>query len=274
MRALLLMTLFAVPAFAAEDDCEPVTVCNAALGADGPSCYTVRVCDPVLAKKQAHKKKVAHKAKKPAPTPPAAEAPALVDEVPVAPSSYQLIQVQAPSCPLPAQGTVVTKKESPPVLLVGPHGALSFGYGTPNVWGLLGLRAELSWFGLEAYSLFTYGWGAQALFYPYRGERLNIDLTLGALAWGDYVSVKDIPRTWDVTAGAGLEYLFREHLALTVDWRATAPNPFYVVAHDKPVFDASGAQVYGEAGKYLDVKHVVKNALTQSQILVGLMVRF
>lgn len=283
---LLALVVSVVSPVATENVCRSVRTCDVGLGTDAPVCRQVQVCDSpkplAKAKAKKHKKRLAHK-------PP-------VTSVPPPPAVAQT-PVFAPHCDAPREVTVVrdretrlqpvvyyvetkkfdceTKPQSPPFFVWGPHVALGLGARFPHTSGLVGVRAELSWFGLEAYSAFAYGWGGQALFYPYRGKRFAVNLTLGVLGGGhNKVSVTDVYRTWDVTAGAGLEYRIWKGLTATLDWRLSAPNPVYILQHDKPVYDATGAQVYGPAGEYLDVKHVLQNSLAGSHALVGAMWQF
>ena len=171
-----------------------------------------------------------------------------------------------------ANVTWLEKKDDPWLLLRG-HVAVGVGARDPHFSGLLGLRAHFPkvHLGAEAYSAFAFGLGLQGLVYPIQGEKVNWHLNLGVLGLShSYLSTQDVPRTWDLTAGTGVEIKLVKHLSLAIDWRMSVPSPVFIATHSSPVF-INGAQVMGEEGKYLDVKHVLGNSFTQSQLLLGLL---
>ena len=165
--------------------------------------------------------------------------------------------------------------ETDPDLILGGRLALGFGPRVPVLTALAGLRLHyLPWhLGAEGYTLFNHGWGGQVLFYPYQGKKVYAHVNAGLIAdAAAKLSTQDLPRAWDVTLGAGLEYRLFKHLSLVGDYRLAFPSPAFVVGHNGPVY-AGGRQLTGEAGRYLDLKHVFGNSLTQSQVLLGIMFR-
>jgi hypothetical protein len=190
------------------------------------------------------------------------------------PAKKPVVVKPAPKPTPPAPAPAPAPKKDPS-FVIGPRLALGLGVREPNVSGLVGLRAHYrpAHLGLEAYYLFDYGVGAQLLVYPYQGEKLDVHVNAGALFPGSYLSVNDVPRTWDLTVGAGLEYQVVRHVSLTLDWRWATPSPVFMAEHDDPLFDPAGRQVYGNAGRYLDVGAVMGNSFTQSQVLLGVMIR-
>ncbi len=171
------------------------------------------------------------------------------------------------------------KKDAGPFLVIGPRAALGYGLqvgpGPADPSGLVGVRAHIPslHLGLDAYIAFDYGVGVQGLVYPYQGDRLNVHLNAGVIGFtGDDLSVSDVPRPWDLTLGAGVEYKLIKNLSVTFDSRWALPSPFKMADKANPVYDANGNQVYGPMGRYLDVGHVLGNSFAQQQFLLGLMV--
>jgi hypothetical protein len=194
-------------------------------------------------------------------------------EVPVEKPVYIEIPKE---CPPPATGS--------PDLIMGLRAAFGFGLRGPHFTeGLLGVRAHYrpAHLGAEVYTNFAYGVGAQLLVYPYQGDKLNLHLNAGVLGFGKFhISANDVPRPWDLTLGAGGEYeVYRKSfsrsdlvVSLTADWRWAFPSPVFVAQNGWPRFDGK-TQIMGADGRYLDVKQVVGNSLTQSHFIFGLMVR-
>lgn len=254
MKTLLIALLLAVPAsasfrFAAEEGCEQ---------------KTITVC-----KVKPAPKKLVRKAKKP--TEPKVEEPKVVAK-PKAARHLQMqpivIIVETPKCP-----PVVAAKAVEPIeenIVFGPRIAIGLGVRNEfDTWGhtsmLLGMRARFPklHLGLDAYTSFAYGVvAAQALVYPVQGKNLNWQVGLGVLSTGDLLlTTADVPRTWDMTVGTGIEYKIAKNVSFTADWRVSLPNPVFMVNNSVPT----------TSGRYLDVPHVIGNSLVQSQVLVGLM---
>lgn len=193
-----------------------------------------------------------------------------------------------PTPPVVVERIVEKKVVCPPAPVVKPTpppedpwyrlaGIVEVGGGAraPHWEGLAGLRVTFPKvrLGLQAHTNLQYGLGLEGLVYPIMTKSVNWKLNLGVNVINPkLLSTTDVPRTWDVTAGTGVEILLPvKHLyAFTIDWRMSAPNPVYILQHDKPIYQ-NGAQVYGEAGRYLDVKHVLGNSFTQGHLLVGLL---
>lgn len=244
---LIAMLLAAAPAFAQvdADGCHMVKVCELKKpvakkkAVKKPSkVVTIVASEPKLIKKEEPKPVVAAKPR---------TAPAVKKEVKKAPAK-------------------VVEKESDWSL--GLHAALGLGPELPNSSALLGLRGRYKPFhlGLEAYTAFDYGEGVQLLVYTVQG-RLSHHFNAGFLfPRGTLLSTTDVPRTWDLTVGTGLEFKLIDRLSLTADWRAALPSPVFMAAPEQAVA--------GEDGRYMDVKHVIGNTLTQSQIMVGLLFHF
>ncbi len=162
-----------------------------------------------------------------------------------------------------------------PDFLAGAHLALGLGARFPNSSGQFGIRLSYApiHLGAEVYTGFDYGGGVNLLVYTVQGRlKHHIDLGVFGFEQNLKLSTQDVPRTYDVTVGTGLEYKLFKHVSATLDWRLAFPDPGFVFSHNRPVHDASGQQIYGQAGRYLDVGNVFKNSLSQSQVLVGILV--
>jgi hypothetical protein len=195
-------------------------------------------------------------------------------EVPVEVTSEITVHSPAPTTWEVTQGKAnVTWVERKPWYLLMGHAAVGVGARDPHFSGLLGLRATFPKvrLGAEAYSAFAFGGSVQGLVYPVLSEKMNWHLSLGVLGFGQkYLSTQDVPRTWDLTAGTGVEVKLDRHFSLAVDWRMSVPSPVFIAGHSSPIF-VNGAQILGEGGKYLHVGHVLGNSFTQSHLLVGLL---
>ncbi len=199
----------------------------------------------------------------------------IIIEVPAAP--------QTVSTPHVIRKTVVIVKEklvcptcSNPDVIIGVRAALGAGFRDPNgPEAVLGIRLHIPKLrlGVDLATSFAYGTGVALLVYPYQGEKLNWHINAGVLGTGSrLLSVIDVPRTWDLTLGSGLEYRVACNLSLTFDWRWAMPSPVSVAENGWPVM-SNGAQLVGPDGRYLDVKQVIGNSLTQSHFMLGLMLR-
>lgn len=242
------LALLAFAPFAHAGEAAPV--------APGPHCRYVLSCTPPAKKSPPKKKKPVVKKAEP----------------PKAPSKEQqsIVVVVVPSQPK----KVEEKKDEQAPVVLGIRGALGLGVRDPSFSGLLGVRVKVppAHLGLDIYSAFDYGMAVQLLGYTFSGPRLSHHVDVG-LMWPEklYLSAQDVPRRWDLTVGTGLEYRFTRYLSATLDWRVNIPSPAFIASHDDPVYDPSGTQVYGYDGRYLDVPAVLGNSLTQSQVLLGLM---
>lgn len=168
----------------------------------------------------------------------------------------------------------VVTVEKDPSFILGGRAAIGLGAMSPNTEGLLGLRAHFLplHLGAEVSTSFDYGWATQVLVYPYQGKRLSVHVNTGVLSLGKtFLSTQDVPRTWDLTLGAGVEYKLFKHLSLTGDYRLALPSFVYMAEHSTPVRDEAGNQVYGQAGRYLNVGNVVGNSIGAGHFMIGLM---
>lgn len=261
--ALLVTFLFSTAVMAEEKPleltCRPVTLCEV-------KPVTTCVC-PI--RKPAPKKIVK---KKPA-------AKAVVEQ-------KTTVVVNVVPAPVPAAAPVKKKvkpePEREPAVFVGLRvaGGAGLSLRPPvgfdhNTSGLVGLRLRVPslLLGAEVYTAFERGLiGGQLLFYPYQGKRLNLQVNIGVLKTGKYLlSTYDIPRTWDVTFGTGVEVRLIRHLSFTADLRSSFPDPTFVAANNQVRRDAAGNVVYGPAGRYIDTRAALGNTIGQTQLLLGLM---
>lgn len=204
---------------------------------DADGCYYIKVCPTV----KKHKKAVA-------------AAVVVVPVIPVCPPLLAPVIIAAvpPGCPEHK-------------FIVGGHLSLGLGVQNPYVSGRVGLRFEIpkAYLGLDLFSMFQYGVGAQLLPYVYRGKRVAIHVVdPGFLVTGspfDYWSDKDVHRRIDILAGVGAEIKLTCHLAALVDYRVDIPGKF-------------GSCDRCVDGKKLDVQREIGNAFAASQVFVGLMV--
>jgi hypothetical protein len=211
------------------------TVASAKTKPDADGCYYIKVCNP-----KKHKKAVA--------------AVVVVPVVPVCPPLLAPIIIAAlpPGCP-------------DHKFIIGGHLSLGLGVQDPYVSGRVGLRFEIpkAYLGLDVFSLFQYGVGAQLLPYVYRSNRVAVHvIDLGFLVTGspfDYLADKDIHRRIDILVGAGIEIKLTCHLAALVDWRVDIPGKF-------------GSCDRCVNGQKLDVGREIGNAFAESQVFVGLLV--
>lgn len=164
---------------------------------------------------------------------------------------------------------IEVKKEIEPAVIVGGRIALGAGLRVPNGPELqAGVRVHVPKFrlGLDVATSFAFGTGAAVLVYPWQGEKLNWHINAGVLGTGNqYLSTTDVPRTWDLTLGTGIEYRVHRHISLTADYRAAIPSPVFIVQHD--------SRIPGSMQPYLDSPMVLGNSFTQGHFLVGVMFR-
>lgn len=107
---------------------------------------------------------------------------------------------------------------------------------------------ERVFIGLETSIVFPYGFGANFLMYVYNGPRVGVHILDPGIfySWGEKeISAPEMPRAFDITAGAGVEVHINDWLAVTVDWRVFLPNPFRVM----PDYADYGLRAFGEALK-------------------------
>lgn len=148
---------------------------------------------------------------------------------------------------------------------VGFRLALGLSARDQHTRGLVSLRLE--WpktpFGLDVFSEFQYGVGAQVLLYPYRSQRIAIHVVdPGVLVTGDpwsYSHDADVERRVELLFGAGLQLRVACHVWLTADVRTGVP-----------LSDDYGCCV---EGKKLDASRVVGNAFGSTTLFLGVMVR-
>jgi len=88
------------------------------------------------------------------------------------------------------------------------------------------LRHARSLVGLELYSTLAHGYGAAVTVDAVRVWRLRFTLDAGVF-WPVYetMSVPDVPRSFDITFGAGLEVRLYRQLVAIFNWRAYFPDP-------------------------------------------------
>lgn len=163
------------------------------------------------------------------------------------------------------------------------HGAVGVGVkDAGDDWasasGMVGLRFQHkpSRLGAEAYSSLDRGVGLDVMFWTLQGQRLSHHIHLGVHFSGanfNKFSVDDVPRSFDLTAGTGIEIPVTKKLDITVDWKMRIPNPIFILKNDSPKLDVDGNQLFGPGGKYLDGWNVLGNSLAQSQVFVGVLYR-
>lgn len=148
-----------------------------------------------------------------------------------------------------------------PSVGIGVRGAVGLWSCSPHVFGLVGLRMRFfpAHLGLEANTQFYWGHSLQAMVYPVQGP-LAWHLDVGGLWFNHYgFSAQDVPRSWDLLFGTGLEFKVLPHLSLTADYRLTFPNP------------GAMGNAPDDHGKYLNTGNVVGNSFMRSQLMLGLM---
>lgn len=246
-------------------------MCEPSCESDG-QCLTTPICKPkVEVKKKPRKKKVAK---------PPVVVPAPVCEAKKECCGPAEINVQVNQAAAPAPTVVVkhvdvhhyhrARRAHLRTNHLGVRAAMGLGCCSPYTSALLGFRvaSDRNYLGLDVYSAFNYGVGAQVLLYGFRSHGLNVHvLDVGVLATGgafDYLSASDVPRRVDLTLGFGVESRLTEDVSLTVDWRWVVPSPSYLARH--------GGKENASNGRYLDTDSVVWQSFRQSQVLLGIMV--
>lgn len=243
----ILMMLFAAPVFA-----------------DKP------VLPPVVHHKK-HKKIVVvvpRKPKKPpvVVAPPLVFPPVVIMKPPVAPPAIVVLP-----CPVvcPPEGTSV----------VSLHLGVGVGARQPYVSGLIGLRIEFPtvYLGVEPFISIPFGAGIDGMVYAYRGKVVQVyPLSVGFMvnfnhsadgvfgAGNRFLSDQDINRNIDLRLGAGVQIKINCFLKLAIDWRVSIPDPVKLGNGTCYNCGTSGAErINGVAA--------VKNALAESQLMVGLL---
>ena len=153
--------------------------------------------------------------------------------------------------------------------IVGGHLAIGLGVRDPYVSGMAGIRLHIpkAHLGLEVFSAFQYGVGAQLLIYPYQGRRVNLHIIdPGFLITGspfDQFGEKDIARRVDLLLGLGVEVKIICHLSLTADWRVGIPDPGKIARDDSCGPNCS---------RRIDAGATIGNAFASSQIFLGVLV--
>ncbi len=189
-----------------------------------------------------------------------------------------------PHIVLPSRTVVVEEVPVPieqPTVFVPPPFPLQFGVRgavglatiDPHVAGEVGLRLHLmpAHLALDGYTDFHYGYGVQLLGYPVQGEHFLWHINAGVLfpVYGAYLDVVDINRTWDLTAGTGIEIPILRWLAFTADYRLNFADPAYINTHVTPATNSAGAICYAP---YISPGHYVGNTFLGSRVWIGLMV--
>jgi hypothetical protein len=143
-----------------------------------------------------------------------------------------------------------------PFLIAG-HAALGVSIQHPYLFSQLGVRIEEEHFfiGIELSSLLQAGFAADALFYVVRMRSFAlhiIDPGVGWNAFGHYLSTPDVKRGLDLRIGAGFQIRACRHALATVDWKASLPDPGFVITS------------YGDYGKTIFL-----DSLKQGQLWLG-----
>ena len=179
--------------------------------------------------------------------------------------------VVVPPCPVvcPPEGTSV----------VSVHLGVGVGARQPYASGLIGLRIEFPtvYLGVEPFISVPFGAGVDGMVYVYRGPVVQVyPLSVGFMvnfnhsadgvfgAGNRFLSDQDINRNIDLRLGAGVQIRLRCKLSLAVDWRVSLPDPVKLGSGTCYNCGTSGAErINGVAA--------VKNALAESQLIVGLL---
>lgn len=235
--AIALLAVIATPAFAGEE------------------CYqkTITVCPT--------------KRKKPLPKP--APAPVFVDREVVV--EKEVVKVEGILVPVPVEKVIYRDKlicpRCPPDRnSIGIFGELGLMAQDPYATGMLGIRLQFpkAFLGAQIFSQLQYGLGAQLLTYVYRGDRLKVHVgDPGVLfpLFGNYLTVRDVPRDWDLIVGAGAQYRLLCNLDLIADLRVDIPDPVKLANRD----------CVGKDGQRIDTWNALGNALAGTQAFVGLL---
>lgn len=167
-----------------------------------------------------------------------------------------IVNVQAP--PAPAALFMSETTDPYPWLGLGVRGAGGTAFCAPAGIGLLGLRLNLLklHLGLDVYTEFYHGTGAQVLLYPVQTKVVMWHFNGGLIGFNQRPFVTpDLPRQLDLTLGTGLEFRVLPFLWVTADLQARMANPVAIAQ--------SGQQFSTVLGK----------SLLQTQGMLGIMIR-
>lgn len=145
-----------------------------------------------------------------------------------------------------------------PSWLLGIRGAGGAAFCAPAGIGLIGLRANyLPWhLGVDVYTEFWHGTGAQVLLYPVQTRIVMWHVNGGAIWFNQRpFLLPNLPRQVDMTLGTGLELRVLPILWVTADLQVRMPNPVAIAA--------TGERFSTVLGK----------SLVQTQGMLGLMLR-
>lgn len=149
-------------------------------------------------------------------------------------------------------------KRERPKWLLGLRGSGGMAFCAPAGIGLIGLRFNYLpvRLGVDVYTEFYHGTGAQLLVYPVQGKVAMWHINGGALWFNERpFLLPSLPRQVDLTLGSGLEVRVLPFLWVTADVQVRMPNPIAI---------AESGQQFGD---------VFVNSLVQTQGLLGLMLR-
>lgn len=84
---------------------------------------------------------------------------------------------------------------------------------------------------LEMNAVLPFGIGTNLLIYVYRDENVRVHLIDPGIfySWLGDLSSRWMPRSFDITFGAGVEVRVRPRVSITLDWRIFMPNPAEVI---------------------------------------------
>lgn len=142
--------------------------------------------------------------------------------------------------------------------LLGVRGAVGAAICTPTGIGLLGLRFNVLpiHLGLDVYTEFWHGTGAQLLIYPVQTLPFMWHVNIGVIGFSQKPFVTpDLPRQLDLTLGTGIEVRVLPFLWVTADLQARMANPVAIAALGR------------------DFGTTLGKSLLQTQGMLGLMLR-
>jgi hypothetical protein len=148
-----------------------------------------------------------------------------------------------------------------PYFQIGVLGGIGFASCVNDPIGLLGVRAKLPRYhiGAQLSTEFYWGHAFQVLVYPISMEFISWHLN-GGVGWFYHkaLSVQNVPRSWDVLLGTGLEVRVLPFASLTGDVRFNIPNP--------------GELSSLASSSHLNVANTVGNSFASPQFMLGLMI--
>lgn len=159
-----------------------------------------------------------------------------------------------------------------PSVIFGAYAALGIGVRDQYVQGNLGLHLEVpaAHLGVRAFSALDKGIGIQSLIYAYRGGRFKLHVVDPGIQFTggsfNYTNNTDVPRSWDLLIGAGIQWKLACNIDLTADWRINIANPVMLFQNDGVTL-TSGPR----AGQHLNGGHVVGNSFSSSHVLLGVL---